>query len=146
VADSDALIRAILDNQRQLREWFAEDRNHPLFDLNITMSQLKVMILLYNQGGASGADLARRFNISLATLSGIVDRLVAQDLVTRHEDAKDRRVRRIELTPVGHDTVDRIISAGEANLTNLLRRLEPTALHTVAEAFTLLVSAARTPR
>ena len=36
--------------------------------------------------------------VSLATITGIVDRLAAQGLVTRREDPRDRRVRRVELT------------------------------------------------
>ena len=37
--------------------------------------------------------------VGLATLSGMIDRLVAHDLVARREDLQDRRVRRISLTP-----------------------------------------------
>ncbi|MFL6141469.1 MAG: MarR family winged helix-turn-helix transcriptional regulator [Labedaea sp.] len=144
MADSDALIREILDTQRRLRQWYTEDGDHPLMDLHLTMSQLKVMMVLFRRGQASGQELARRFGTSLATLTGIVDRLVAQGMVTRREDPTDRRVRRLELTPEGHAVVDRITAAGEDNMTKLLHRLTPSALRVVAEAFELILHAATT--
>src|SRR4051812_20243342 len=106
MADRDALISRILDTQRQLRQRFTDDQAHPLLEVNVTMSQLKVMIILARLGGASGQELAARTGGSLATLTGIVDRLVAQRLVTRREDLRDRRVRRLELTPTGVELVD----------------------------------------
>lgn len=142
MADSDALIGEILDTQRQLRQWFTEDRDHPLMDLNITMSQLKVMMVLFRHGQASGQELARRFGTSLATLTGIVDRLVAQGMVLRREDPQDRRVRRLVLTSEGHAVVDRITAAGEGNMIKLLHRLDPPALRVVADAFELILRAA----
>jgi DNA-binding MarR family transcriptional regulator len=142
VADRDALISGILETQRQLRRQFTGDQSHPLLDVNLTMSQLKVMIILGRLGGTSGQDLARRTGVSLATLTGIVDRLVAQALVTRREDPRDRRVRRLELTPTGNDLVDRVITAGEEHHQRLLQRLDPAALEVVARAFDLILDAA----
>jgi len=141
VADRDALISRILDTQRQLRRRFTEDGSHPLLDVNLTMSQLKVMIILARLGGTSGQELARRTGVSLATLTGIVDRLVAQDLVTRREDPRDRRVRRLELTPDGTHLVDRVITAGEEHHQRLLQRRDLAGLELVAQGFDLLLDA-----
>lgn len=140
--DRDALIDHIMDTQRRLRQRFVEDRSHPLLDLNLTMSQLKVMIVLFRLGGASGQELAGRTGASLATLTGIVDRLVAQGLVSRHEDSRDRRVRRLELTAAGAELIDRLVAAGETSQLRLLERLDVPALVVVAEAFDLILRAA----
>jgi DNA-binding MarR family transcriptional regulator len=134
------MINHILQTQRQLRRQVT-DRAHPLLDVNLTMSQLKVMIILGRLGGTSGQELARRTGASLATLTGIVDRLVAQDLVIRREDPRDRRVRRLELTPAGTDLVDRVIAAGEEHQQRLLQRLDLPALEVVARAFDLILEA-----
>jgi DNA-binding MarR family transcriptional regulator len=142
VADRDALISHILDTQRQLRRQFTEDQPHPLLEVNLTMSQLKVMIILARLDGASGQELARRTGVGLATLTGIVDRLVAQHLVIRREDARDRRVRRLELTPTGGEVVDRVIAAGEEHHQRLLQRLDLPALELVAHAFDLILDSA----
>jgi DNA-binding MarR family transcriptional regulator len=82
--------------------------------------------------------------VGLATLSGMIDRLVAHDLVARHEDAQDRRVRRITLTPAGADLIDGIINAGAQRQRCLLDRLDAAELRTVCAAMNLLVRAAST--
>jgi DNA-binding MarR family transcriptional regulator len=142
VADRDALISRILETQRLLRQQFADDHSHPLLAVNLTISQLKVMLILARLGGTSGQELARRTGVSLATLTGIVDRLVVQDLVTRREDPRDRRVRRLQLTPAGTEVIERLIAAGEEHHQRLLQRLDLAALETVAQAFDLLLDTA----
>lgn len=142
MADRDALISRILETQRRLRRQFSDDHSHPLLSVNLTMSQLKVMLILARLGGASGQELARRTGVGLATLTGIVDRLVVQDLVTRREDPRDRRVRRLELTPAGAGVIERLIAAGEEHHQRLLERLDLAALETVAQAFDLLLHTA----
>ena len=80
--------------------------------------------------------------VSLATMSGMVDRLVAHDLVTRAEDPHDRRVRRITLSGIGKEMIGNIITAGTEKQARLLRRLTDAELRTVAEAMTALVRVA----
>jgi DNA-binding MarR family transcriptional regulator len=109
------------------------------------MSQLKILILLARLGGTSGQELARRTGVSLGTLTGIIDRLVAQGMVTRREDPRDRRVRRLELTPEGSELINGVIAAGEAHQEQLLRRLDDAGLEIVVQAFTLLLDTATHP-
>jgi DNA-binding MarR family transcriptional regulator len=146
VAERDVLIERILRAQRELRDQFAEGHAHPLLAVNLTMAQVKVMIVLGRLGGASGQELAKRTGFSLATLTGVVDRLIAQELVSRGEDPRDRRVRRIELTATGTDLVDRLIAAGAAHQGRILRRLDEPSLELVAHAFDLILDAAKTPQ
>ena len=144
MADRDALIEQIMQARRGLRRLVAQDQSHPLLDTNLTMPQLKVMIVLSELGGASGQELARRIGAGLPTLTGIVDRLVAQGLVTRREDSRDRRVRRLDLTPAGADLISRLVAASEDLRQRLLRRLDLPSLQIVAQAFDLLLTAAST--
>jgi DNA-binding MarR family transcriptional regulator len=142
VTDREEVIGRILETQRQMRRRVTELRAHPLLDVQLTMSQLKVMIVLGRLGATSGQDLARRTGFSLATLTGVIDRLAAQDLVSRREDPSDRRVRRLELTPAGTELIDRLIAAGEEQQHRMLDRLDDAGLDLVARAFDLLLAAA----
>jgi DNA-binding MarR family transcriptional regulator len=142
VTDREQVIGRILETQRQMRRRITELRAHPLLDVQLTMSQLKVMIVLGRLGATSGQDLARRTGFSLATLTGVIDRLAAQDLVSRREDPQDRRVRRLELTPTGTELIDRLIAAGEEQQHRMLDRLDDAGLDLVARAFDLLLAAA----
>ena len=144
VTDREQVIGRILETQRQIRRRVTEEGVHPLLDVQLTMSQLKVLIILGRLGATSGQDLARRTGFSLATLTGVIDRLVAQDLVSRSEDPNDRRVRRLEATPAGADLIDRLIAAGEEQQHRRLERLDDDGLELVARAFDLLLEAAAT--
>ncbi|MEU4619045.1 MarR family transcriptional regulator [Actinoplanes sp. NPDC023801] len=123
----------------QLEHLFADDRSDPLFSSHLTMSQLKIMLLLSRHGTLAGGELARMLGVGAAALSGMIDRLVVQDLVTRTEDVNDRRVRRIGLTRAGTEVIEGIITAGVAKQRQLLSRLSAEELTIVAQAMELLV-------
>jgi DNA-binding MarR family transcriptional regulator len=106
------------------------------------MPQLKILLQLYRLGDTSGRELAGLLGVSRATMSGMVDRLVAHDLVTRAEDAHDRRVRRITLSATGARMIADIITAGTEKQARLLRRLTDAELRTVAEAMHAMVRVA----
>jgi DNA-binding MarR family transcriptional regulator len=139
---AERLIADIMGAQQRLQHLFAYDRSDPLFSSQLTLSQLKVLMLLTRLGSTSGRELAGMLGVSLATLSGMVDRLVAHDLVARHEDPHDRRVRRITLTTTGADLIGGIITAGAEKQRRLLDRLDEPELRIVQQAMTLLVRAA----
>ena len=142
MAANERLIADIMGAQQQLQHLFAYDRSDPLFSSQLTMPQLKILLLLYRLGDTSGRELAGLLGVSLATLSGMVDRLVAHDLVARHEDPHDRRVRRISLSPTGNEMIGKIITAGAEKQARLLRLLTDEELRTVREASLAMVRVA----
>ncbi|MFC7527698.1 MarR family winged helix-turn-helix transcriptional regulator [Actinoplanes sp. GCM10030250] len=139
LSQEEKLIADIMGAQIRLEHLFADDRSDPLFSSHLTMSQLKIMLLLSRRGTLAGGELARMLGVGAATLSGMIDRLVVQDLVTRTEDLNDRRVRRIGLTKAGTELIEGIITAGVAKQRELLSRLSAEELTIVAQAMELLV-------
>jgi DNA-binding MarR family transcriptional regulator len=142
MAENEQLIADIMVVQRRLRSLFAADRSDPLFSSHLTLSQLKILMLLFRHGTLTGGELARLLGVGLATSSGMIDRLVVQDLVTRSEDLHDRRVRRIGLTKTGSRLIGSIVDAGQERMRTLLSRLSAEELEIVSQATTLLVKAA----
>jgi DNA-binding MarR family transcriptional regulator len=142
VGENEQLIADIMGAQRRLQHLFAYDRSDPLFTSHLTLSQLKILMLLSRHGTVSGGELARLLNVGLATLSGMIDRLVVQDLVVRTEDVSDRRVRRIGLTRSGAELTGNIITAGAEKQRRLLSRLSAEELALVAQAMELLAGVA----
>jgi DNA-binding MarR family transcriptional regulator len=65
-----------------------------------TMGQMNLLMDL-EKGPASMGEMARQARVTLATMSGSVQRLVSQGLVERLADQTDRRIVRIKLTPLG---------------------------------------------
>jgi DNA-binding MarR family transcriptional regulator len=142
VAEKEQLIADIMGAQERLQHLFAYDRSDPLFTSHLTLSQLRIIMLLARHGSVSGGELARMLGVSLATMSGMVDRLVVQDLVTRTEDQHDRRIRRIGLTKAGAALIGGIFNAGQEKMRALLSRLSAEELELVTQATLLLVKAA----
>jgi DNA-binding MarR family transcriptional regulator len=143
LAENQQLIADIMGTQQRLQHLFAYDRSDPLFSSNLTLTQLKILMLLARHGSVSGVELAGLLRVGLAALSGLVDRLVLHDLVTRAEDRHDRRVRRIELTEAGSALIESIFNAGETKMRALLSRLSAEELGLVAQATLLLLRAAQ---
>jgi DNA-binding MarR family transcriptional regulator len=127
------LIHRISETQRGLGRLFTQQQS-PLFASNLTMRQLRVVMQLSLHGSASGQDLAHTLGVGLGTVTGIVDRLVAQGLVSRHEDPNDRRVRRVELTPEGAALVEEINNAGLEHYHRIMSHLDTDTLRALDQA------------
>ncbi|MET8143972.1 MarR family transcriptional regulator [Sphaerisporangium sp. NPDC005288] len=140
--DREELIARIGEAQHALGRAFSHDRSLPLLALNLTMQQLKVALILSGSGSASGQELAAALGTGLGTVTGIVDRLVAQGLVTRREDPADRRIRRVELTDAGRRMTEELVDAGLAGYRRLLDRLDTATLRSLDEVMTKLRAAA----
>jgi DNA-binding MarR family transcriptional regulator len=142
VAENERLIADIMGAQQRLQHLFAYDRSDPLFSSHLTLSQLRILMLLNRSDGMSGRELSDRIGVGLAALSGMIDRLVTNDLVIRQEDPHDRRVRRISLSKGGAELIRSIITAGAEKQRNLLSRLSDEELAQVADATMIMVRVA----
>src|ERR1051325_3179584 len=130
LAENEQLIADIMVAQQRLQRLFAYDRSDPLFNSHLTLTQIKILMLLSRHGHVSGGELARLLGLGLAALSGMIDRLVVLDLVNRTEDQRDRRVRRIGLTKAGVELIGGIMTAGAEKPRKILSRLSGEELAT----------------
>ena len=94
--------------------------------LNITMPQLKVLMLLGRYGSAAVSWLAARMAVSPPNVTGILDRIEHQGWVRRTGDAHDRRVVRVVLTPSGEQLLQELHVAGREEVRGILSRMDPT--------------------
>jgi len=70
--------------------------------LNLTAVQAMVIRFLYDKDHISSSDLGKRTDLDSATLTGILDRLAAADLIERRQNKNDRRAIQILLTKKGN--------------------------------------------
>lgn len=84
----------------------------PLLTTDLTIQQLKVLsVIVTAEDGATSGGLVDTFGVSMATMSKLVDRLVAAGLATRRFDLNDQRVRRIDSTNLGRSVVRELMAA-----------------------------------
>lgn len=138
----EALLHRVAAADERMRALLTYDRTNPLFSVNLTMQQLKVLILLSKHDGMPSQELTRHLGVSLATVSGIVDRMVAQGHVVRTEDPHDRRIRRINLSPTGRETLAEITDNGARAQRRVLERLDDETLSMLATVLERIAEAA----
>jgi DNA-binding MarR family transcriptional regulator len=106
-----------LDDERAAKAQELFDLNSRVHDLamglvgpmpappDLTMQQLRVLDRVAKQPGMSGHELGDLLGVSAPTASGLVDRLADKGLISRTDDADDRRVRRLHATDAGQDVM-----------------------------------------
>src|SRR5579859_3227593 len=136
------LIQRILTCYGSLFHNLNPKRNRAWLHVELTMPQLKALMCAAQQEGATSSQIARGLGIGLSTLTGIVDRLAEQDLVSRREDLEDRRITRVVPTTRGRQLVDELLEYRNEAVTALLSRLDADQLRCVDMAFNYLAEAA----
>ena len=94
----------------------------------ITATQLNALKLLQNIGELSLSELSQRMSATNSSITGIIDRMVAADLVAREQSAEDRRVWKIRMTPAGRALAKKVDVAPWELLQRALFALPPQEL------------------
>jgi DNA-binding MarR family transcriptional regulator len=136
------LIQRILDCAGSLFHNLNPGRNRAWLSVELTMPQLKALMCVAMNDGATSGQIAKRLGVGLSTITGIVDRLADQNLVTRGEDAVDRRITRVLPTPQGRALVDELLRYRNEVITAVLSHLDEDQLHVIETAFAYLLQAA----
>jgi DNA-binding MarR family transcriptional regulator len=123
-SEQDELINTLERVQDSFERRALSSMAEPLISTPLTMQQLKVLTMIaIDPEKATGHELAVLLKVSVATMSGLVDRLVEHGMVARGEDPSDRRVRRLTVTPEGSATIRSLLSSAGTMPTPVLRRL-----------------------
>lgn len=113
-----------------------------LLDLDITMPQMKILLILFIHGPQRMSALAADLGITLATATGLVDRLVERDFVARENSPGDRRVVMCRLSGNGQKAVGRIWKSARIRSGQLLEAMEISKLRMFNEALKAMLESA----
>lgn len=135
-----------------------ETYDHPWLtwmDLDLTMPQFKLLLLIASCQGMRVGDLAQRLGVTPPTVTTILDRLVEHELVRREDDPLDRRLVIARLTSKGLGLLQRLNIHADTEITECMDDLSPEelrcllvgmeALHQTWEARQAAVTAATDP-
>lgn len=115
-------------------EWLATD---------LTMPQLKVLLILLRAGATRMSELANGLEVTMATATGVVDRLVEKGYVVREGLPGDRRVVISRLSPEGEEFMKRLRLSGRVQIGRILEAMTPEQLGVVALGTEAFIQAAR---
>lgn len=113
--------------------------------LDLTMPQLKVLLLLRARKEDTVSSLAELLNTSLSNMTGILDRLESQGYVERIPSPVDRRSVRIKLTGQAEHIFDKMNQSGRAKLTAALRKMSDSEQKAVERGLQILANALDKP-
>ena len=90
---------------------------------SLSIIQLHVLTILEGEGPVSMSRLAESLDVSVASATGIVDRMEQRGLVERRHDAKDRRVVLVHPTRAGEAVFTELAHHRRTMLREVLSRL-----------------------
>lgn len=110
-------------------------------DVDLTMSQAKVLYLVQVVGTLRMSGLATRLGVTLSTTSGLVERLVEAGLVVRRDDPADRRQVILSLTDAAAGLLDRMRELNTGHMRRMLAHVSAVDLAVIERSIHVLAEA-----
>jgi DNA-binding MarR family transcriptional regulator len=123
LAASDKLFRVLLPTVPR-----------EMLELDITMPQLKIMLMLFINGPHRMSSIAAELEVTLPTATSFIDRLVEKHYVIRDSQPDDRRVVLCRLSETGLKTVDGIWESGRKGIRQILKDMDNSKLEMFVNA------------
>ena len=96
--------------------------------IGMTRAQWAVLVRLERAEGLKQAELADMLDLQPITLTRLVDRLCDNGLIERRSDPKDRRAKRLFLTPAARPLLERLHAFGETLMLDVLDGIDDASL------------------
>jgi DNA-binding MarR family transcriptional regulator len=94
---NDQILEAMFKVARDLKGSISESFE----DSHLTMLQCQALECIKKKVGTHMGDISAHFSTTMPTATALVDKLITAKLVQRENDAKDRRIVKINLTKSG---------------------------------------------
>ncbi|QUJ78426.1 MarR family transcriptional regulator [Sulfitobacter albidus] len=107
----------------------------------LRVPEWRVLACLFDDDGQMITRLAGFAMLEQSRLTRIIDGMVDRALLERREDAKDKRRRRIYLTPKGRAIAEDLVTRARAHEAALLKRLSETDRGRLVPALQALLAA-----
>ena len=106
---------------------------------NLTHTQFFVLVAIHSQGRPAMRTLSRNLQVSMPTMSGIVERLVQAGYTQRINHPEDRRQVLVELTPQGRRIITQFQEAASQRWRQVLLALSQTEVESFGRIVTKLL-------
>jgi DNA-binding MarR family transcriptional regulator len=111
-----------------------EIRNRLRREFATTLPRFDVMAMLFKSGqGLKMSQLSGELMVSNGNVTGIVDRLVSEDLIERVAIKGDRRATLVRLTDTGTDIFGKMAEAHEVWVSEILGEIDETDMDCATE-------------
>jgi DNA-binding MarR family transcriptional regulator len=104
----------------------------------LSVPQFRTLRFIQVHADSTLSNIAEHLGLTLPSVSKLVDGLVKQELVIRHESASDRRCLSLALTAAGESIVNSARAGAQARLVEKLSCLSPDELDVIRQGMELL--------
>jgi len=136
------LVREVVELERQVGRIMGQRAPSVWIDSGLTLTQLRSLFLIANKGSTNFRKLAEALEVTPSNVTGVVDRLVEQGLVSRVQNPEDRREMTLQATDKGKALVSNIKEAGIKRMTQILSLLNLEELSSLAQGLSAFIRAA----
>ena len=136
------LVQEIVELERQVGRIIGQHIPNILIDSGLTLAQLRSLFFIANEGSTNFRKLAEALGVTPSNVTGIVDRLVEQGLVSRTQNPEDRREMTLQATDKGDALVSNLKEAGIKQMTQILSLLSLGELSALVQGLSAFIRAA----
>ncbi|MGD0353884.1 MAG: MarR family transcriptional regulator [Dehalococcoidia bacterium] len=139
--EKEELIGEIIALQRKVDRVRRQYQLDIWMSLPLTIAQLKCLFFISNHGSTNSSKLAEALRVTPTNITGIVDRLVKQGLVSRSVDAQDRRMLVLKATIKGEGLVANLRERKRSRFSKALAYISTDDLAILHQGLTSLAKA-----
>ena len=138
----DELTEAIIQLWKRMGQCMGKDAPEAWLELSLTIGQLKSLLFIDYEGSTNFKRLAAALGVTPPNVTGIVDRLVEHELVSRSENPENRRMQILRLTEKGSNLLNELKERKVSQLTALLSRMDTQDLFALEQSLAALTRTA----
>jgi MarR family transcriptional regulator, organic hydroperoxide resistance regulator len=139
--EKSELVKDIVHHHRLVDRFLRQNEADVWMDISLTMTQVKSLFFIANEGGVNFRKLAQALKVTPSNVTGIIDRLVEQGMVTRTENPEDRRMLMLQLTGKGEALIAKLRERRMSQMSLILNQMSMEELAMIARTFVLLYKA-----
>jgi DNA-binding MarR family transcriptional regulator len=132
------VINQVLFLQMKIQRSMRDDAPDAWLALNLSIAQLKSLFFINFEGVTNFKNLATALGVTPPNVTGIIERLVEHDLVSREYNQANRRMQMLKLTPKGVNLVTGLKERTTSHLSRLLENLSSEDLSALVQGLTAL--------
>jgi DNA-binding MarR family transcriptional regulator len=142
IMNKSKLVQEVVELERQVGRIIRQHAPSVWIDSGLTITQLRSLFLIVNKGSTNFRKLAEALGVTPSNVTGIVDRLVGQGLVSRTQNPEDRREMTLQATDKGKALVSNLKEAGIKEMTQILSLLSLGELSALVQGLSAFIRAA----
>ena len=137
------LVERLMESAEDLNRQMHSGRLDEWEGLDMTIPQVKTLILLERMGPLRMGSIAIFLGRALSATTTVVDRLVEKELVDRVSDPNDRRVVICQLTNEGEIAITRFWSIGRGRIQRVVDLLDVEQLEIAVQGLEVIRAAVK---